>query len=149
MTLNTPISRNEITMGHTPKAKTACGNLYTTINYDDNYNLIECFVRASKTGGCAANLEGLGRMISLAMRYKIPIKETLKQLHGIRCPACTAIRAKEQERERSKNKGELPKDFQYSVSFSCPDSVAKAIAKTYNSLKKERENNGKSIQKKV
>jgi len=141
MTLTKPIKRDIVVLGHTIKHKTACGNLYLTINYDDDDNLIECFIRPSKTGGCWANLEGLGRMISLALRYKIPKEEILKQLHGIRCPACTTIRMREQEEAKLKNRGELPQNFATTVHFSCPDSVSKAIGKVDKTLKRKRGKN--------
>ena len=143
-----PIERHAETKGYTFKYQTACGKLFISINYQDN-NLIECFIHPSKTGGCAANIEGLGRMISLAMRYSISLEHILKQLHFIRCPACMTIRVKEQEKIKLENKGKLPTNFQHSVGFSCPDLIAKAIAKSHKMLEKKEGKDGKGIQEKV
>ncbi|MBF0521673.1 MAG: vitamin B12-dependent ribonucleotide reductase [Candidatus Omnitrophica bacterium] len=82
-----PKPRPEVILGHTSKASTGCGNLYVTINYDEDGNPFEAFTQMGKAGGCASSqLEAIGRLISLAMRSGIDPKVIHEQLRGIRCP---------------------------------------------------------------
>jgi len=82
-----PKPRPEVIIGHTTKASTGCGNLYVTINYDEESNPFEAFTQMGKAGGCAASqLEAIGRLVSLAMRSGIDTKVIHEQLRGIRCP---------------------------------------------------------------
>ena len=80
--------------GKTPKIKTGCGNLYVTIN-ENGGKPSEVLLRLGKAGGCAAAMtEGLGRMISLALRSGATDDDIIKQLSGIGCnipaPACSS-----------------------------------------------------------
>jgi len=81
----TPRKRPHITQGHTRKIKTGCGNLYVTVNHDDK-GLCEVFGKLGKSGGCAsAQLEGLCRMVSIALRCDVSLDELVEHLKGIRC----------------------------------------------------------------
>lgn len=142
-----PIQRDLVEKGDTYKFDTSCSTLYITINHNKDNKIIESFIWKSKYGGCGASLEGLGRMTSLALRYNIPLEEILKQLHGIRCPACTIFLATEQEKLRQKHNGELPKDYTPSIKFSCPDTLGRALAKADKRLKESM--HAKDIQEKV
>lgn len=73
------------TVGTTRKIEIGCGKLYVTVNADESGNPIEVFTNTGREGGCPAQSEGLARMISLCMRYNIPIEAIIKQLKGIRC----------------------------------------------------------------
>ena len=80
--------------GKTPKIKTGCGNLYVTVNENEG-KPSEILLRLGKAGGCAAAMtEGLGRMISLALRSGATDDDIIKQLSGIGCnipaPACSS-----------------------------------------------------------
>lgn len=77
--------RPEITNGTTKKVKIGCGKLYVTVNCDEAGEPIEVFTNTGKAGGCPAQSEGLARMISLALRYRVPIEDITDQLKGIRC----------------------------------------------------------------
>lgn len=131
-----PISRSEIgkTIGTTNKFKTACGNLYITINRDMDGNIVETFVNVSKNGICKSNIDGISRMISLALRSGTTVDEVVDQLKGINCPACT----------RALSKGEKLDGI------SCPDIIARTIQNEYDSdeiyIKKTKRGKGKKRQ---
>ena len=112
-----PISRAALgkTYGTTTKYKTACGNLYVTINRDKSGNIVESFVNTSKNGICKSNIDGLNRMIFLCLRSGVLVDEIIDQLKNITCPACV----------RYKTKGE------YLDGISCPDIIAKALKEEY------------------
>ncbi|MBI3594540.1 MAG: vitamin B12-dependent ribonucleotide reductase [Nitrospirae bacterium] len=78
--------RPSITHGSTAKKPTSCGDLYLTINEDDNGNPFEVFANMGKAGGCEASQnEATGRLISLALRAGVEPDAIVKQLIGIRC----------------------------------------------------------------
>jgi ribonucleoside-diphosphate reductase alpha chain len=102
-----PRPRHEVTWGATRKMNTGCGSLYVTIN-EDEYGIFEVFAAMGKGGGCAASqTEGIGRLISLALRAGIDKEQIVKQLKGVRCP------------NQSWEKG--------GRIYSCSDAIAKAI----------------------
>lgn len=83
-----PQSRPEVTTGTTTKVATGCGNLYITINSDEQGKPFEVFTQMGKAGGCAASqLEAIGRLVSLALRSDIDVKSIIEQLRNIRCPS--------------------------------------------------------------
>ncbi|GBE04041.1 ribonucleoside-diphosphate reductase NrdZ [bacterium BMS3Abin09] len=82
----TPRKRPDVIKGTTRLMKTGCGNLYVTINEDEDENLFELFTQMGKAGGCAASqAEAIGRLVSLAFRSNIEPVEIEKQLRGISC----------------------------------------------------------------
>lgn len=79
-------SRPDTLYGVTKKVAVGCGELFVTINYDDDGTPRETFVTIGKQGGCAgAQMEMIGRVISLALKHNVPIDEIANQLSGIRC----------------------------------------------------------------
>lgn len=102
-----PRPRPPVVRGVTRKVATGCGNLYVTMNEDEK-GLFEVFARLGKAGGCAdAQLEAVGRLVSLCLRSGIKAEDIIKQLKGIRCPSPLLSRG-----------GPV---------LSCPDAIAKAI----------------------
>jgi len=112
-----PISRSSFgkTYGSTSSKKSACGKLYITINRDKDGNMVESFVNTSKNGICRSNIDGINRMISLALRSGVKVEEIIDQLKSINCPACTRARAKGEEID----------------GMSCPDIIAKVLQEEY------------------
>jgi ribonucleoside-diphosphate reductase alpha chain len=81
-----PRKRPEAIDGSTRLMKTGCGNLYVTINEDEEGHLFELFTSMGKAGGCAASQsEAIGRLVSLAFRSNIEPDEVMRQLKGISC----------------------------------------------------------------
>lgn len=103
-----PRPRPEVIIGTTTKVATGCGNLYVTINIDEEGKPFELFTQMGKAGGCAASqLEAIGRLVSLAFRSGIEVKSIIEQLRNIRCPS------------PSWEKGQRI--------FSCADAIARVI----------------------
>jgi len=94
--------------GSTQKIRTGCGNLYVTVNEDEEGSLFEIFNQIGKAGGCAASQsEAIGRLVSLAFRSGIEPEDVIRQLKG------SAATPRVWHRE-----GRI---------LSCADAIAKAI----------------------
>jgi ribonucleoside-diphosphate reductase alpha chain len=77
-------SRPELLRGTTRRVETPLGTLYVTITEDDRGQPFEIFMSLGKAGGALmADVEAMGRLISLALRSGIPMKELHRQLRGI------------------------------------------------------------------
>jgi ribonucleoside-diphosphate reductase alpha chain len=77
-------SRPEILRGTTRRVETPLGTLYVNITEDDRGQPFEVFMSLGKAGGALmADVEALGRLISLALRSGIPMREVWRQLRGI------------------------------------------------------------------
>ena len=103
-----PRPRPEITSGMTERMRIGCGNLYVTVNYDEN-GICEVFTSTGKAGGCPSQSEATARLVSIALRSGIDLDEIIDQLRGIRCPSTI--------RRQDVN------------CTSCPDAIAKVIKK--------------------
>src|SRR5258708_589864 len=81
-----PRTRPDVMQGITYKMNTAYGNLYVTVN-EDEQGPFEVFAALGKAGGFfSAQTEAITRMISLALRSNVAIEEIIEQLKGIRGP---------------------------------------------------------------
>ena len=85
-----------------------CGSLYiTTGSY--NGRVIEVIASLGRAGGCAsAQNEALGKVISLGLKWGVPIEEYVEELKGIGCPSPNLFPADEK-------------------CLSCADGFAKAL----------------------
>lgn len=120
----TPKKRPSVIKGVTRFMKTGCGNLYVTVNEDENRRPFEVFTNIGKAGGCASSqAEAIGRLISLALRSNIEPEEIIKQLKGISC--------------------HQPSWYEGGRVLSCSDAIAKALEKySYCSTSDQDEENG-------
>lgn len=107
-----PRPRPAVTMGITEKVKIGCGNLYVTVNYDEN-GICEVFTNTGRHGGCPSQSEATARLVSIALRSGIDVQTIIGQLKGIRCPS--TIRQPGM------------------TVTSCPDAIARAIEKVMRS----------------
>lgn len=120
-----PKKRPAVIKGTTRLIKTGCGNLYVTINEDENGKPFEVFTNIGKAGGCVASqAEAIGRLISLGLRAEIEPDEIVKQLKGISC--------------------HQPEWYEGGRVLSCSDAIAKAIEKYAHRHEKGDNGNGKS-----
>ena len=103
-----PRERQKVTSGTTEKVRIGCGNLYVTVNSDDE-GICEVFTSLGRAGGCPSQSEATSRLISLGLRAGIDIDEITEQLKGIRC--MSSIRSKQAE------------------VLSCPDAIGRSIEK--------------------
>ncbi|MFQ5745914.1 MAG: vitamin B12-dependent ribonucleotide reductase [Gemmatimonadota bacterium] len=77
-------SRPSMLCGVTRKMDSPLGDMYVTINEDEQGRPFEVFVALGKAGGPAmADAEAIGRLISLALRSGISMRAIHKQLRGI------------------------------------------------------------------
>lgn len=108
-----PRPRATITYGNTEKVKIGCGNLYITVNSDDQ-GICEVFTNLGRAGGCPSQSEATSRLISMALRSGIDVKAIVEQLKGIRCHSTL--------RQMANNK-----DIKV---LSCPDAIGRAIQRS-------------------
>jgi ribonucleoside-diphosphate reductase alpha chain len=77
-------ARPDTLRGITTRIETPLGTMFLNITEDDRGQPFEVFINLGKAGGAAmADAEAIGRLISLALRSGIPIREIHRQLRGI------------------------------------------------------------------
>ncbi|NLK68185.1 MAG: vitamin B12-dependent ribonucleotide reductase [Clostridiaceae bacterium] len=118
----TPRPRPDITNGFTEKVKTGCGNLYITVNYDEN-GICEVFTNTGRAGGCPSQSEATARLVSIALRSGMDAESIIEQMKGIRCPSTIRQRGMKV--------------------LSCPDAIGRLIEKVMI----HQNGNGKSMNK--
>ena len=103
-----PRPRPSVTTGFTEKVHIGCGNLYITVNYDEN-GICEVFTNTGRAGGCPSQSEATARLVSVALRSGMDPQNIIHQLKGIRCPSCL-------------------RQSDVTVT-SCPDAIARSLEK--------------------
>jgi ribonucleoside-diphosphate reductase alpha chain len=77
-------SRPDLLRGMTRRIETPLGTMYVTITEDEKGQPFEVFITLGKAGApIMADVEAVGRLISLALRSGIPMREIHRQLRGI------------------------------------------------------------------
>src|SRR3989441_8185598 len=77
-------SRPDLLKGSTRRVESPLGTMYVTITEDDKGQPFEVFMSLGKAGGARmADVEAVGRLISLALRSGVPLPEIYRQLRGI------------------------------------------------------------------
>ena len=72
--------------GITERVHTGHGNMYVTINFQEEGKPFEVFSTLGKAGGCdSAQLEAISRLASLALRSGVSVHDVVEQLKGITC----------------------------------------------------------------
>lgn len=100
-------ARPKQVVGKTVRIATGCGSMYVTVN-TLNGGVFEVFAALGKAGTCAkVQSEGLTRMVTLALRFGVPLEEIVKQIEFLRCPTPVW-----------EDKVQI---------MSCPDAIAKVL----------------------
>jgi ribonucleoside-diphosphate reductase alpha chain len=108
--------RPETLSGFTTKVKTGFGNLYLTVNECEG-KPFEVFAIIGKSGrSTTAKTEAIGRLVSLALRSGIDLKEIVAQLKGIG--------------------GEHPVFQEGRLVLSVPDAIGRVLEKQYLNIGK-------------
>ncbi len=84
--------RPRITQAGVIKQQTACGKLYCEVAFDKEGPL-EVFLR-TVGGGCEANAQAVGVLVSLCLRAGVSPEEVSRRLQQVDCRACTRALAK-------------------------------------------------------
>lgn len=81
-----PRVRPQMVKGVTERIRTGHGNMYITINFDEEGHPFELFTNLGKAGGCdSAMLEAISRLVSMALRAGVDPGSVVEQLKGISC----------------------------------------------------------------
>ena len=84
--LLSPRQRPASVRGVTDRVRTGHGNMYVTVNFDEQSHPFEIFTTVGKAGGCdSANLDAICRLVSMALRSGVDPSEVIEQLRGITC----------------------------------------------------------------
>ncbi len=77
-------SRPDALRGVTRRLESPLGTMYVTITEDDKAQPFEVFISLGKAGApLMADVEAIGRLISLALRAGVPLRDVHRQLRGI------------------------------------------------------------------
>lgn len=108
---------------------TGCGSLHICAYFDKNGNLKNTYLSKGSTGGCNNFMIGLSRMISLAARNGVDIREIVDQLNSCgTCPSYAVRRATQHD---------------VSPGSCCPVAIAHGLMEMWKKIN----NNGVEIAK--
>ena len=107
----------------TIKLYSGCGSLWVTLTKDKDGNIDQTFVNRGSQGTCVANQIAVSRLISLALRGGIQVKDIVDQLLSI--PTCPSYYGKRQKGEK------------VSKGSSCPSAIGIVLDRYF----KEKEGN--------
>jgi hypothetical protein len=79
--------------GITMHLQSGCGTVHVTVNSQDG-KIVEVYAKSGTSGGCTANMEGIGRIISIALQNGIDDSVIIEQLKSVRCPTAVAVKEK-------------------------------------------------------
>jgi len=114
--------------GTTVKLKVGCGNLHLTLNYNDEYKLIEVMSQLGKSGSCfRSQTDALSRVISIALDHGASLNEIISVLEDIHCPTPSI-------------------DHGIKI-LSCPDAFAKAFKNFEEYIKDHKSKKDKGTSK--
>lgn len=102
--------RPKTVTGITERMRIGCGNLYVTVNCDEN-GLCEVLTTTGKAGGCPSQSDATAMLISLGLRSGIEPETIINELRGIRCPSTIS----KQDMD----------------CLSCPDAIARVMKKEF------------------
>ena len=90
------VPTNDNVIGLKRKISGGCGSLHLQVYFDkETGKMSEVFINKGGSGGCNSNLNALSRMISIALRGGIDVKDIADQLDStINCPSFASSRAK-------------------------------------------------------
>jgi len=107
--------------GFTVKVKTGLGELFITINEDEQGNLREVFAIVGKSGASTqAKAEAIGRLVSLNLQHDVKVEKIIHQLIGI-------------SGEHPLASGKGGEDMMLSI----PDAIAKTLEHYYGEKKEK------------
>lgn len=116
-TIEYPISRPKRLPGVTDLVETGCGKMCITVNMKDEQP-IETIIVTGGEGGCHAMAEGMGKVISTALRYGTPREALVKKLMTVTC------------NNFIRRKSDNPK----LVGKSCPDVIGRTLKDCMNDI---------------
>jgi len=103
--------RPDVTRGFTQKVQTGLGTMYLTVNEVDGQPF-EVFATIGKSGrSITAKAEAIGRLVSLALRSGVDVRDIVSQIKGIG--------------------GEHPVFRKKGILLSIPDAIAWVLERTY------------------
>ncbi|MEF8824720.1 MAG: vitamin B12-dependent ribonucleotide reductase [Desulfohalobiaceae bacterium] len=121
--------RPDVVYGFTQKVSTGLGTLYLTVNEVDG-KPFEVFATIGRSGrSITAKAEAIGRLVSLALRSGIPVRDVVRQLKGIG--------------------GEHPVFQKKGLLLSIPDAVAWVLESKYLHGESTTPDNHNSLSKSV
>ena len=110
-------------IGLKKKLSGGCGSLHLQVYFDRTTGkMTEVFINKGGSGGCNSNLNALSRMISIALRAGVDVKDVADQLGStINCPSFASSRAK---------------GINLSPGSSCAGAVGKALVELNKEFQK-------------